>query len=82
MSRDQLRTYLASYGIETRTFFIPMHLQPIYYRRYEPKRFPVAERLCGTGLYLPSASSLAEEVIDYITDAIRKAHRGEAAPNH
>jgi perosamine synthetase len=75
MSRDELRYYLAQRGIETRTFFVPMHLQPVYFRRYAPARYPVAERLCSTGLYLPSASNLTEEIIDYITDVIKEAHQ-------
>ena len=33
-------------GIETRTFFIPMHCQPIYFDQYKGERYPVAEDLC------------------------------------
>jgi perosamine synthetase len=74
MTRDQLRAYLAERGIETRTFFIPMHLQPIYYRAFEGQRYPVAERLCQRGFYLPSASSLTSREIDYITEEVRCAY--------
>jgi perosamine synthetase len=74
MTRDQLRAYLANHGIETRTFFIPMHLQPIYYETYKGQRYPVAEMLCQRGFYLPSASSLTEREIDYITEMVRQAH--------
>jgi hypothetical protein len=42
-SRDELRTGLAQRGIETRTFFIPIHLQPIYFARFRGERYPVAE---------------------------------------
>ncbi|HBY99538.1 MAG TPA: aminotransferase DegT, partial [Chloroflexi bacterium] len=65
MNRDALRAYLADRGIETRTFFIPMHLQPIYYERYGHERHPRAELLCKTGFYLPSSSSLTNDQIDY-----------------
>lgn len=74
MNRDQIRAHLADHGIETRTFFIPMHLQPIYYERYGHERHPNAEWLCKTGFYLPSSSSLTNGQIDYITDVIRQAH--------
>jgi perosamine synthetase len=74
MTRDGLRTYLANHGIETRTFFIPMHLQPIYYRAFKGQRYPVAEMLCQRGFYLPSASSLTTREIDYITANVRDAH--------
>ncbi len=75
MSRDGLRAYLANHGIETRTFFIPMHLQPIYYRAFEGQRYPVAEMLCQRGLYLPSASSLTVDEIDYISNMVQRAHQ-------
>ena len=76
MTRDQLRTYLANYGIETRTFFIPMHLQPIYYEAFKGQRYPVAEMLCQRGFYLPSASSLRAQQIEYIALVMKQAHQG------
>jgi perosamine synthetase len=75
MTRDQLRAYLAEHGIETRTFFIPMHLQPIYYQAFKGQRYPVSEMLCQRGFYLPSASSLTPREIDYITEMVRQAHK-------
>jgi perosamine synthetase len=76
MNRDQLRKVLADQGIETRTFFIPMHCQPVYWQAFKGQRYPVAERLCRDGFYLPSASSLTVAEIEYITGVIR-----EACPN-
>jgi perosamine synthetase len=75
MNRDQLRACLAEHGIETRTFFIPMHLQPIYYQAFKGQRYPVAEMLCQRGFYLPSASSLTPREIDYVTEMVRQAHQ-------
>jgi perosamine synthetase len=74
MSRDQIRAYLAKHGIETRTFFIPMHLQPIYYEAFKGQRYPVAEMLCKSGFYLPSASSLKPEQIKFIVQVMRQAY--------
>ena len=73
MNRDQLRKVLADNGIETRTFFIPMHCQPVYWQQYKGERYPVAEDLCRRGFYLPSASSLTLAEIEYVTDVIRQA---------
>ena len=73
MSRDQLRKVLADHGIETRTFFIPMHCQPVYWRQFMGQRYPVAERLCRDGFYLPSASSLSLAEIEYVAGVIRAA---------
>jgi perosamine synthetase len=74
MSRDQLRRYLAKRGIETRTFFIPMHLQPIYYRAFQGQRYPVSEMLCKRGFYLPSSSSLTPAQIHHIVEIVREVH--------
>jgi perosamine synthetase len=73
ISRDALREHLADHAIETRTFFIPMHLQPIYFQPSNIGRFPVAERLCAQGLYLPSSASLTEAQIDLVCEKIRAA---------
>lgn len=71
MNRDQLRKVLADNGVETRTFFIPMHCQPVYWEAFKGQRFPVAEDLCRRGFYLPSSSSLTLAEIDYISNLIR-----------
>src|SRR5690606_22348048 len=73
ISRDELRRRLAKRGIETRTFFIPMHVQPIYFQRYKGQRYPVAEMLCRRGMYLPSASSLTPAEIDFVCESIAEA---------
>jgi len=69
-SRNDLRQHLASRGIETRSMFIPVHLQPIYHDAFRGQRYPVAEELCRKGLYLPSGPSLSPEEIEYIAGAI------------
>jgi perosamine synthetase len=74
-SRDELRRFLADHAIETRTFFIPMHLQPIYFQPASPRRFPVAEMLCQRGCYLPSSASLTEPQIDFICSRIEALAR-------
>jgi perosamine synthetase len=79
MTRDSLRTHLADHGIETRTFFIPMHLQPIYYRAFKGERYPIAEMLCQRGFYLPSASSLTTREIDYVIEMVQTAHQQAAS---
>lgn len=71
ITRDELRQKLAKEGIETRTFFIPIHLQPIYSKICKG-HYPVAEELCKKGLYLPSALTLKKRDIKYIVDTIFK----------
>jgi perosamine synthetase len=72
MTRNELREWLAERGVETRTFFIPIHMQPIYHEKYhEP--FPVSEALCRKGMYLPSSSLLSEKDIAYVVEMIAAA---------
>jgi perosamine synthetase len=72
-ARDELRSHLAERGVETRSFFVPLHLQPICAPAFQEEHFPVSEALCGKGLYLPSGPLLSEEEIDYIAETIASA---------
>jgi len=49
------------YGIDTRTFFVPMHEPPVFRKMglFEGESCPVAEELARTGMYPPSSSSLS-----------------------
>ena len=53
----QLSKKLKKRGIETRTFFYPMHMQPIIKKLKlinKNQKFPVSEQIYKYGLYLPS----------------------------
>jgi perosamine synthetase len=76
-SRDELAAILSEQGIETRTFFCPMNMQP-FLREQEGFRdipCPVAERIWQRGFYLPSANRLEKATIARICDVIRDAAR-------
>lgn len=72
-SRDDLRRRLARQGIETRTFFIPIHFQPIYFAQFKGQRYPVSETLCQRGIYLPSGAGLTEADIQFVAETIAQA---------
>lgn len=74
--RDGLMAGLARRGVETNIFFVPLHLQPIYYRPEYEGRFPVAERVAAQGLYLPSGSGLGPQQVDYVVAQIRALMAG------
>jgi perosamine synthetase len=74
-SRDELRGQLARRGIETRTFFVPIHAQPVYQDYFRGQRFPVAEQLSIGGLYLPTHENLGEADADWICRQIADIHR-------
>jgi perosamine synthetase len=67
LSRDQLTAELESRGIETRPFFIPLHLQPPY-RQYG--EFPVSTEISTTGISLPSGNDISDAEIDRVCDTI------------
>jgi len=77
--RDVVRGALAAAGIETRAYFHPLHLQPVFQRRGigdAAGTRPVAERLGRQGLYLPSSPTLSEADIDEVCRALVGAIRG------
>ena len=76
VSKENVIKKLKEKGIETRSFFYGMHLQPIYRKQIEnfPNtngKFPVSDHLSKNGMYLPSGSSLTEKQIHYIADSIK-----------
>jgi len=69
-----LMAQLAEAGIETRTFFEPMHLQPAL-RRYGVDgsgAYPVSTTLGERGFYLPSGSNLGPGEIDFVVEHLQK----------
>jgi perosamine synthetase len=76
-SRDELAEILLAQGIETRTFFCPMNMQP-FLRAQKGHRdipCPIAEGLWRDGFYLPSANQLDRATIARVCEAIASARR-------
>jgi perosamine synthetase len=75
LHRDELMSHLARAGVETRTFFCPMNLQPALQHGSGMRAVgcPVAESLWKRGLYLPSSPSLTEEELGYIAARVGDA---------
>ena len=73
ITRDELRQFMAKEGVETRTFFVPLHLQPYYYHENKGEMFPISERLSERGLYIPSASNLTKAQMNRVIRVIKKA---------
>jgi dTDP-4-amino-4,6-dideoxygalactose transaminase len=66
--------------VETRTAFIPLHLQPIYRAAWRGRSFPVSEDWGRRGLLLPSGPWLTEAQIDYVCRALLDAPRAAREP--
>ncbi len=70
VERDHVITQLAEHGIETRPFFYPMHILPIYQHMTRGQIFPVAERVSAQGINLPSSANLTEDDINYVCEKL------------
>ena len=76
-TRDELAAILLEKGIETRTFFCPMNMQPFLHAQegYRKVQCPVAEGLWANGFYLPSANQLDRQTIARVCETIASARR-------
>lgn len=76
VSRDVLMKKLEERGIETRTFFISMHQQPVFKKMgmFKKESYPVAEELSKKGLYLPSGTGLARKQVEHVCNSIGEIH--------
>jgi perosamine synthetase len=70
ISRDELMEHLSAAGVETRTFFCPMDMQPVLTEKFLMDSCPNAKTLWEYGLYLPSSATLTYEEVSYIASAI------------
>lgn len=80
MTPDEIRLALMERGIETRLLWRPMNMQPVYkdcpyYTAYEDKAkgtSGVGEWLFDRGLCLPSGSSLSDDEVTTVINAIKE----------
>jgi perosamine synthetase len=71
--RDALAAHLAACGIETRTFFIPLHRQPPY--RQLPAHCPVSDDWSERGLLLPTGPLLTLGQQERVASEVRRFFR-------
>lgn len=72
-TKDELINFLRTKNIDSRLLFVGMHKQPALknYGCCTDGDFSVTEWLSENGLYLPSATNLTGEIIDYICSMIK-----------
>jgi len=75
IDRDRLMARLTDFGVRSRPYFAPLHLQPFYRATFgfKPGDFPVTERIAATTLALPFSSRLSDEDVRYVADALAQA---------
>ncbi len=72
--RDDLLDFLRQHGVDTRTMFCPMNMQPFLKAQpgFRHVPCPIAEDLWINGFYLPSSSSLTEVDITTIAGLFKQ----------
>lgn len=76
VTKDELMKRLKDRGVDSRSFFCPMHMQPVY-RGDDPRfpdlsgDYPVSTDLWNRGLYLPSGLGLTREQIGEVVEQLR-----------
>mgnify|MGYP001594115353 FL=1 len=73
VTRDEFMKKLLEMGIDTRTFFIPMHKQPALKQLglFKGEKYPVSDEIGRRGLYLPSGLALTEKQIRIVCKTIK-----------
>jgi perosamine synthetase len=66
---QELQKYLKQSQVGSRQVYPPINEQKVY---ADGRDYPVSERYCHNGLWLPSSLFLTDEQIVYICDLIRK----------
>jgi perosamine synthetase len=71
--REALMEELARNGVESRTFFIPVHSLPAFregaHRRSE--RLPVTDRLCATCVNLPTFTTMTDDQVRKVASVVK-----------
>jgi len=72
--RDEILQELGRLGIECSNYFAPIHLQPIYRRKfgYQEGDFPITETIAARTIALPFHGHLSEKNIVYICNSLKK----------
>jgi perosamine synthetase len=77
MTVDDLMKKLGGKGIQTRSFFVPMHQQPAFNNLglFKSESYPVAEEVSRKGMYLPSGTGLSADEIIHICSTIERVRQ-------
>ena len=72
--KTEILKKLLNKGIDTRSFFWPMHKQTIFKKMglFKNESYPVAENLAKNGFYLPSGLGLSNKQLKYIVRITNK----------
>lgn len=69
---DELAAFLKEHGVHTRRVYPTLHNLPFYNMQGD---FPVSTHISKHGLWLPSASNLEDEDVEYVCERIRSFYQ-------
>ncbi len=73
ITRDDLCLKLKEKGVDTRTYFVPLHSQPVLKKSgFSKGSYPVSDDLSSRGFYLPSGLAITERQIRKVVSAIKE----------
>ena len=74
LGADTVMEELKSRGIGTRSFFWPLHEQPVFLKAklFRDESYPVAERIARQGFYIPSGLGLKENEVVIVAGAVKE----------
>jgi len=73
ITREELCRKLKERGVDTRTYFIPLHLQPVLKKlKLSKGNYLVSTDLSQRGFYLPSGLAITEKQINQVVSAIKE----------
>lgn len=74
LSRDEVMAGLKQLGVDSRSYFVPIHQQPALVERglFAGERYPVAQDLSRRGFYVPSGLAITEAQLHRVSDALHQ----------
>ncbi|MBI2011736.1 DegT/DnrJ/EryC1/StrS family aminotransferase [Candidatus Daviesbacteria bacterium] len=75
LQRDKLLQILKQKGVDTREFFVPLHLQPALLKLglFKGEKYPMSLDLSKRGFYIPSGLAITEKQINEVVKALKES---------
>ncbi len=73
--RNQIMSFLAEQGIETRAYFYPPVHEQRFFKRYSDRPLPLTEDYSRRVITLPFFTSISETEVDYMTEQLIQAEK-------
>lgn len=74
-NRVNVRQALCEKGIETRPFFVPLHMTAAYHQEHRGANCQIATHIAGRGLVLPTHAGMGEGDVARVVSALEEATR-------